>query len=244
MVDEPRRGPGAYVLIGFALGFSLAGFMATHNTFSKFPNWIGPEIIGIVITVGGIGWLNKRRAQRQLKDQLMRQIRSSVRDVAVAALDELADLGLLAPDKETLVGADLDDVQWTGARLWETNLQQANLEYANLKEASLDDANLQQTSLYSANLQQANLGGANLQQASLDRANLQNASLLFTNLQGVDLQWANLRDTIFGENTTLPDGTQWTPDTDMTRFTDPDHPDFWRPEPSSVWWYPEDEQNT
>jgi hypothetical protein len=26
----------------------------------------------------------------------------------------------------------------------------------------------------------------------------------------------------------LPDGTRWTPDTDMERFTDPQHPAFWR----------------
>ena len=25
----------------------------------------------------------------------------------------------------------------------------------------------------------------------------------------------------------LPDGSQWTPETDMARFTDPEHPDYW-----------------
>jgi len=28
----------------------------------------------------------------------------------------------------------------------------------------------------------------------------------------------------------LPDGSKWTPDTDMTRYTDPNHPDFWQPD--------------
>jgi uncharacterized protein YjbI with pentapeptide repeats len=59
-----------------------------------------------------------------------------------------------------------------------------------------------------ANLGEVNLGGANLQGAILKRANLD-------------------------EFTILPDGTKWTPDTDMARFTDPDHPDFWRPEEPS-----------
>jgi len=32
----------------------------------------------------------------------------------------------------------------------------------------------------------------------------------------------------FDEDTILPDGTHWTPETDMTRFTNPKNPDFWR----------------
>jgi hypothetical protein len=36
------------------------------------------------------------------------------------------------------------------------------------------------------------------------------------------------------ETVTLPDGTNWTSDTDMMRFTDPAHPQFWRSdEPNS-----------
>ena len=33
----------------------------------------------------------------------------------------------------------------------------------------------------------------------------------------------------FDEHTTLPDGSNWTPDTDIERFTDPNHPFFWQP---------------
>ena len=40
--------------------------------------------------------------------------------------------------------------------------------------------------------------------------------------------YANLTGADFAEDTRLPDGTHWTPDTDITRFTDPDHPRFWR----------------
>ena len=38
----------------------------------------------------------------------------------------------------------------------------------------------------------------------------------------------NLEKVEFNEKTKLPDGKKWTPDTDMARFTDPEHPDFWR----------------
>jgi hypothetical protein len=63
---------------------------------------------------------------------------------------------------------------------------------------------------------------------------------------------ANLTDAKFDETTVLPDAvweyvTQtdinitgyWTPDTDMSRFTDPEHPDFWDPcvELEQIPWY-------
>jgi DNA-binding NtrC family response regulator len=40
---------------------------------------------------------------------------------------------------------------------------------------------------------------------------------LSRSLGGANLQMAS-----------LPDGTNWTPDTGMARFTDPEHPEFWR----------------
>jgi hypothetical protein len=59
--------------------------------------------------------------------------------------------------------------------------------------------------------------------------------MIRTNLRGADLTYAQ-----FDENTILPDAEfvvdnksfdkHWTPQTDMTRYTNPDHPDFWQPE--------------
>jgi hypothetical protein len=60
----------------------------------------------------------------------------------------------------------------------------------------------------------AYLGDVNLADASLYKANLQRVKILGT----IQLS----------ETTTLPDGSKWTPETDMTQFTDPNHPDFWR----------------
>ena len=36
-------------------------------------------------------------------------------------------------------------------------------------------------------------------------------------------------DEILGQ-AILPDGTHWTPETDMSRYTDHSHPDFWQPD--------------
>lgn len=157
-----------------------------------------------------------------------------------------------------LQGANLTEANLQGARLWNGNLQGANLLYANLQSTSLIRANLNGASLLGANLQGANLLYAKLQNANLVIANLQGTDLQHANLQGADLvglnlHGANLRDANlrgakgvdlagFDEKTVLSDGvwdeekgqytpdSYWTPDTDMTRYTDPDHPDFWEPE--------------
>jgi hypothetical protein len=81
-----------------------------------------------------------------------------------------------------------------------------------------------------------------LQGARLQDANLQKVRLQYTNFQGAYLKNTNLRNVEdvdkaqFDENTILPDGTNWQPDIDMSRFTDPNHPNFWhistRPAPT------------
>jgi hypothetical protein len=139
-----------------------------------------------------------------------------------------------------LVLANLQD-----ALLYRANLQSANLMLANLQGAHLDDANLQGANLMLANLQSAHLDDANLQATDLLKANLQGARLSGAKLQGTNLeeaslQAADLRGVEFDEKTVLPDPNRsqgsfnfhkyWTPEIDMSRYTDPKHPDFWQPD--------------
>ena len=105
-------------------------------------------------------------------------------------------------------------------------------------EEWLKDGTLVGANLWKANLARADLGWAilwytNLEGADLRKANLEGADLHDANLEGAELQGAT-----FDENTVLPDSdydsdteehsSTWTPETDMTRFTDTNHPDFWR----------------
>ena len=145
-----------------------------------------------------------------------------------------------------LLGADLEEADLREANLQGAYLWGANLDYAMLIRANLRDAS---TCAYGcgASFRGASLEEADLEGAHLQRANLQGADLSYANLQGADLSEANLRGTdlieaIFDEDTTLPDGKKWTPDTDMARFTDPNHPDFWNPctELEDPPWYCED----
>jgi len=174
-----------------------------------------------------------------------------------------ANLGGANLQDATLVGANLQEASLRranlqGADLYVANLQEAKLFDANLQEAYLKHANLQDANLVEANLQKAYLWGANLQDAYLWRANLQDATLVGANLQDAYLWRANLQDAtlvgaMFSETTVLPDSKYvgedenghwifdkyWTPDTDMSRYTDPNHPDFWQPD-----WVKEREDNT
>jgi hypothetical protein len=93
-------------------------------------------------------------------------------------------------------------------------LKGVKLAMANLQEASLEGFDLEGTILVFANLRQAHLNGANLSGA---------------HLFGADLRDAVLNQTHMDERTLLPDGSHWTPDTDMNCFTDSNHPDFWEP---------------
>lgn len=146
-----------------------------------------------------------------------------------------------------LAGADLFNADLTEANLLDANLTDVknlgdailvgvNFSQANLQGVELFDQNLTEAEFIRTNLTDSNLFNANLAGANLQNANLKNAELKGTNLFGANLQGANLEGVIWSElaggisyTAILPDGKQWTPDTDMTRFTDPNHPDFWQP---------------
>lgn len=125
-------------------------------------------------------------------------------------------------------------VDLSGVDLGYANLLGAILSGARLEGAFMRGAHLEEADLWDANLQEVYLGMANLEAASLVEANLQGANLHWANLRGADLSRANLVDAhlsavMFNHYTLLPDSSNWTPDTDTDRFTDPDHPDFWDP---------------
>lgn len=110
------------------------------------------------------------------------------------------------------------------ADLWQTDLRNCTLRGADLRHTKLIETNLQKAYLWQANLQDADLQGADLR---------------YTNLNEANLTGVNLQDVIFNEFTVLPDAqyidetntftNYWTPETDMRRYTDTNHPNFWQP---------------
>lgn len=214
------------VLLGMVLGGLLFGWADILGYLTN----VWTEGLSIAVTVVILDRLADRRTRRQreqdLKVRLVREARSNVNDVARQAINELWEHGWLSGHDGLLRGTDF----------YRANLQGAILGLANLQGTQLVEANLQGADLVYANLQGARLGEANLQGANLRGANLQGANLVYANLQGADLLRANLEHALilppgstdvlgndyrtkFDENTILPDGTTWTPDTDWTRFS-------------------------
>lgn len=211
---------------------------------------LGTELAGALVTYLllelVVGRMERREAEREAekkeceakKADLIAQMGSQVPDEAIRAIEELRRYGWLYDGSlqgANLVRANLPEVDLVGADLQraildEANLQGATLSAASLQGAALRGADLQWARLLRANLQEANLFDANLQRAVLFEANAQEAALGGANLQWAILIAVNLQEAYLDEDTILPDGTKWTPDTDMARFTDPKHPDFWRPD--------------
>jgi uncharacterized protein YjbI with pentapeptide repeats len=150
-----------------------------------------------------------------------------------------------------LCDTNLSHAQLVKANLREANMQGVNLRGANLKETQLIEANLRGADLTEANLEhtflsgaildgaklvrakiETSLWGASLVNADLHDANLSGAELFKANLTGANLLGANFRDAKFSTDTILPNGSHWDVKTNIARFTDPRHPQFWRSDDS------------
>ncbi|HLA44991.1 MAG TPA: pentapeptide repeat-containing protein [Aggregatilineales bacterium] len=167
-------------------------------------------------------------AEKQLKNKqnyaVSMLVQSTEPEVRQLILDEMRTLGLL--DRANLVGIDLVGVNLSGSSLRSSNLHRARMKSTNLRSANLWGANLEYAILFESILEDARLWDASLAHCDLTQANLKGADLWDANLegafmQGADLSNARLQGTRFDRNTTLPDGSKWTPSTDMGRFTHP-----------------------
>ena len=157
-------------------------------------------------------------------------------------------------ENANLGSANLEHANLSYAHLENANLGHAKLDRAFLRETHLENARLVETSLKNTqmdftHLQNADLWEANLENANLWKANFENANLHDAYLRGAKY----IESAFFNEKTVLPDAvpvrdekgwrmydeeghytfspeSYWTPETDMTRYTDPNHPDFWEPD--------------
>jgi len=204
--QSPTTRQTLFVLVTAALFASLAGALLSGDWLGLITHF-GLEMAGAVAAFVLIDQVLNRSDERKLLNcQMIPRLRSRVNPVALSAIDELAQLG------------------W----LYDGSLEGAYLSGANWRGAKLRDAYLQEALMVAANLQGADLFRANLQGAHFWRANLRDANLTAANMLDAILQDAVLAGATFSEASVLPDGTNWKPDTDMARFTDPRHPNAWR----------------
>jgi hypothetical protein len=202
------------------LAYQIAGlsffFLALSALFeaSNAPNWtswamglmqnVGTEAFGAFLIIyfvdSTLSKLQSENDKKREKEALIFQMSNpNDNEVALEALRKLHDR------------------EWVK----DGSLAGKTLHWAKLQNADLIEADLRGTNLGDAELQDANLWYANLQGASLGKANLKKTELGGAKLQGTDLQEADMRgaklndDTEFDERTILPNGENWTPETDM-----------------------------
>lgn len=238
------------VAVGVVIGWYFFGGRETISIFGTFDHQgystnIFTEFLALGATVLILDRAAQRRERESYKRRLLREVRIQTPAVAVAALASIDHESWWSELYNSLQKNELECAQWEKANLHGKHLSRLHLYEASLLEANLLRANLEATflakavlagaKLEEANLQSANLGLANLQNANLLRSDLRGAILVDAQLNGADLWRAKLQGALldnvhFDEATRLPDGTLWTPETDMRRFTDPNHPEFWTPE--------------
>lgn len=202
--------------------FTVAGYIQIHDgpfnwreLAGDFSGNLPAELVFFLVTVFVIDRLNRGRQRQELrqelKEQLIRKMGSKVNDVALPAVDELRAY------------------EW----LTDGSLEGKNLASANLEGAPLRLAVLRDVYFGWANLRGAHLFGAKLEGAILINADLQGATFyqFSDGLQDAHIQDATgevIESPVFSEKTVLPDGTRWALGTDLDKFTNPTHHEFWR----------------
>ena len=117
-------------------------------------------------------------------------------------------------DRVNLYYSSMERAKLAGTQLIFVNLSRAALLEADLRRAVLDNANL-----YWASLESAKFNGASLRYSCAYTASLMGADLRGVDFTGSTLKHADIRDALFDENTTLPDGSNWSTKTVMSQFT-------------------------
>lgn len=197
----------------------------------RYSNWVGLDLWDINLRKALLRHSNMANTVLWRTDLRGADLRGANLENAKMA-EVILDADTVLPDG-THWAKSIDLEQFTNIK-HENFWRGYNLNAKSLRNNHMQGFNLKRAAMRSTDLTNAHLEGADLRSAILFLADLNSAHLEGVNLLGAELGNADLTNTIFDESTILPDGTHWTPETDMTRFTDPDHPNFWRSDdPSS-----------
>ena len=231
---------GGSLLVAIGVLIGAIAFSSDLDRSAYFIN-LYTSLLSILVTVFVIDFLNRRREDqreiRQLQRQLVFNAASISNETAKDAVLQIRRLGWLEGDKGILQGLNLGHPHLEGAFLYGANLTGSNLAFANMKGANLGVANMKGASLSHAHLERSFLTGTHLEGANLNWTYLEGADLTEAHLEGADLMGAHLEGAnLFGaylqgakikrnhtkahmdEATILPDGSHWTPATDLTKF--------------------------
>lgn len=208
-----------------------------HSWRNNFWQGISTEFIGAAMTAFMFGVILLVFQQYQIvendKGDVILQMSSPDNSIAIEAVRIASQKGWL--EDGTMIKADLFKANLKSAIIGSANMANAKLLFVNLEDADLRGANLAESNIRESFLKNAKLGevdftnsnleGTKLEGADLHGANLAQANLDYSNLQGANFYNTKLEETKL-YRAILPDGTLWTTEADMERFTNPDHPDY------------------
>jgi len=174
------------IFLSIALIIMFSGYHYLHKSFNfqdavaDFYANIGAELASIAITIIIVDKIIRRKEKQENEEEtrkrLLRQVHSTVNDIAKAAVDELRGLGKL-----------------TGADAWVANARLGGK--ADLRNARLYDANFQGTRLVGADFSDADLRNVNFKGADLTgcifyKSNIANAKFDNTTVMPNGEMWA------------------------------------------------------
>jgi hypothetical protein len=152
---------------------------------------IGTELIGAAITFIFLNWFIQ---QREKRETLVELVKNKNNEIAINALTELKEIGLLNKENSVLRGKEIREAQWRGAKLQDCGLQDIFLPNAQLEGADLSGADLSGANLESANLSNARLNGSNLSKTNLRGAVLKGADLCKADINHCEFNRADLSE--------------------------------------------------
>ncbi|MAU08570.1 MAG: hypothetical protein CL607_02020 [Anaerolineaceae bacterium] len=203
--EQPMTYGVIFVLIGVLIGgfvFAYSPDWEADNLFSYLTNF-GTEALSVLITIFVLDRFQARRAEEQLKKELLADIKYGHNSDAIRAVNRLrlydVECGWYSSRSSLLARSDLRKANLEKANLTEANLEFCNLFGANLKQVDFFEANLQGADLRKSDLEGSKLWEANLEFSRFMNANLANAVLERANLRGADFSRASLVGANFDE---------------------------------------------
>lgn len=147
-------------------------------------------------------------------------------------------------EQANIQGSDWRNFDLIEVNLINSTLRDIRLSGSNLQKSLLIGTNLDESALDLVDFSDSILIGASLMDSESCLSNFENVDLALADLRGANLFGSNLRGAILGEreaissegldttakfdeNTILPNGDRWSPDTDMQIFTNSQHSKFW-----------------
>lgn len=189
---DPKKNVGiilgifAFISIKFGYYYLYGNNLSLHNLVNDLYANIGTEFASIAITILIIDYLSDRRSDKNLKEQLAREMGLKDNAFATKAVKELRAHGWLTDG--SLYGIDLGASDLSGADLSDADLHNATLTAANLNRAFLINAKLIGATINGANIEDADLRNANFSNADLRWSDMSNADLMGACLDSADLE--------------------------------------------------------